>query len=292
MGLEYDMPDKLIRGILGDGIARMFAIDVTGIAEQARQLHKLHGDATQLAAESIVASVVLAGHIKGEERVSLQLQCSEPKSAFMGDVDASGGIRARFTPSVVNVDTSKGIEGMMLAIKSIPGKELYRGVTSIESESIAAALERHLDVSAQVDTVLNISAAVGPTGEVLHAGGIVLERLPASAVNELEAAAEFAVTFDPVRSMDIAALLDAIQSNQLQGVPIEVLEEQDVSWRCGCGQERVEAVLASLPVEEITAILEEDGKAEVICHFCNIAYQVGAERLEQMVVARTPTESH
>lgn len=286
------MPDKLIRGILGDGIARMFAIDVTGIAEQARQLHKLQGDATLLAAESIVASVVLAGHIKGDERVSLQLQCSEPQAAFIGDVDATGGIRARFTPSTVKVPEGKGIEGMMLAIKSMPGKELYRGVTPIESENIAAALERHLDVSAQVDTVLNISAAIGTKGEVLHAGGVVLERLPASEVNELEAAAEFAVTFDPVRTMNIASLLDAIENKQLEGVPIEVLEEQDVSWRCSCGQERVEAVLASLPVEEITAMLEEDGKAEVVCHFCNIAYQVGPERLEQMIVAKTPTESH
>ena len=98
------MADKLIRGILGNGIARMFAIDVTGIAEQARQLHKLQGDATLLAAESIVASVVLAGHIKGEERVSLQLQCNKPTAAFIGDVDASGGIRARFTPSSVGMN--------------------------------------------------------------------------------------------------------------------------------------------------------------------------------------------
>ena len=286
------MPDKLIRGILGDGIARMFAIDVTGVAEQARQLHQLQGDATLLAAKSIVASVVLSGHIKGEERVSLQLQCSHPHASFMGDVDATGGIRARFTPSAINMQESEAIEGMMLAIKSMPGKELYRGVTPIESESISAALERHLDISAQVDTVLNISAAIGRHGEVLHAGGVVLERLPAPEQNELEAAAEFAVTFDPVRRMDVASLLAAIESRQLQGMPIEVLEEQTVTWRCSCGQERVEAVLASLPVEEITSMLEEDGKAEVICHFCNIAYQVGAERLEQMIVARTPDESH
>mgnify|MGYP003949411219 CR=1 FL=1 len=270
----------------------MYAIEVTGIAEQARQLHKLRGDATLLAAEAIVASVVLAGHIKGEERVSLQMQCSSPQAAFIGDVDATGGIRARLTPSVVDIDPEKGIEGMMLAIKSMPGKELYRGVTSVESESIPAALERHLDISAQVDTVLNISAEIGANGEVVHAGGVVIERLPAAAGNELEASAEFAVAFDPVRTLGIKSLLDALQERSLLGFPIDVLDEQPVTWRCSCGQERVEAVLASLPVEEITAMLKEDGKAEVICHFCNIAYQVGADRLEQMVVSRTPTDSN
>ena len=286
------MPDKLIRGILGDGVARMFAIDVSEVAEQARQLHQLRDDAALLAAEAIVASVVLASHTKGEERISLQLQCSNPKAAFIGDVDATGGIRARLTPSTFQLNADRGIEGMMLTIKSLPGKELYRGVTPIESETIAAALERHLDVSAQVDTVLNISAALGANGEVVHAGGIVIERLPSPEATALEASAEFVVTFDPVRDMNIGELLDAVQNGKLQGVEIDVLDEQPANWRCSCGQERVEAVLASLPVEEITAILEEDGKAEVICHFCNIAYQVGPERLEQMVVARTPSEVH
>jgi len=284
------MPDKLIRGILGDGVARMFAIDVSGIAEQTRQLHKLRGDAAQLAAEAVVASVVLSGHIKGEERVSLQMQCSRPQAAFIADVDANGGVRARFTPEAVTVDANAGIEGMLLAIKSMPGKELYRGVTPVENESISDALTRHLGISAQVDTILNISAVLSPDGAVLHAGGIVIERLPSSAVSELEASAEFVVTFDPVREMTIQDLLQSVVDGTLQDLPIEVLEEQEVKWRCSCGQERVEAVLASLPVEEITAMLEEDGKAEVVCHFCNIAYQIGPDRLQQMVVAKTPAD--
>jgi len=286
------MPDKLIRGILGDGVARMFAIDVSGVAEHARQLHRLRDDAALLAAEAIVASVVLANHTKGEERISLQLQCSNPKAAFIGDVDSKGGIRARFTPDTVQLGPRRGIEGMMLTIKSLPGNELYRGVTSIESETISAALERHLDVSAQVDTVLNISASLGDNGEIAYAGGVIIERLPSPEITALEASAEFVVAFDPVRNMNIGDLLAAVYNGTLQDHGIEVLEEQTATWRCSCGQERVEAVLASLPVEEITAILEEDGKAEVICHFCNIAYQVGPERLEQMVVARTPEEVH
>ena len=284
------MADKLIRGILGDGIARVFAIDVSGIAEQTRQLHGLRGDAAQLAAEAVVASVVLSGHIKGEERVSLQMQCSQPQAAFICDVDATGGIRARFTPAVVTMEADKGIQGMLLAIKSMPGRELYRGVTEVDNESISDALTRHLGVSAQVDTVLNISAALGPDGSVMHAGGVVIERLPSSTVSELEASAEFAVTFDPVREMNIQDLLESIDQQSLQAIPIEVLEDQPVKWRCSCGQERVEAVLASLPVEEITSMLEEDGKAEVVCHFCNIAYEIGPERLQQMIVAKTPED--
>jgi len=284
------MADSLVRGILGDGVGRLFAIDVTGVAEQCRQLHKLRGDAVKLAAEAVVASVVLAGQIKGEERVSMQLQCSRPQCAFIADVDASGGIRARFTPEVVFISEKTGIDGMMLAIKSLPGKELYRGVTEISAEDILGALNRHMGASAQVDNILRIDVDVAEDGTVLRAGGVMLERLPSPAAQELEASAEFVVAFDPVREMSIESIWSALESGSLQGHPIEILETTEVAWRCSCGQERVEAILASLPVTELTSMLEEDGKAEVICHFCNVSYEVTGERLQQMVVARTPEQ--
>lgn len=284
------MADRLVRGILGDGVARLFAIDVTGVAEQCRQLHKLRGDAVPLAAEAVVASVVLAGQIKGEERVSMQLQCSRPQCAFIADVDANGGIRARFTPEVIFTSEATGVDGMMLAIKSLPGQEIYRGVTEILSENILSALNRHLGASAQVDNILQIAVSVAEDGSIERAGGVFIERLPAPAARELEASAEFVVAFDPVREMSIHDIWQAIQDGAFQGEPIEILETTPVAWRCSCGQERVEAILASLPVEELTAMLHEDGKAEVICHFCNVAYQVPGTRLEQMIVAKVPDQ--
>jgi molecular chaperone Hsp33 len=284
------MADNLIRGILGDGVARLFAIDVTGVAEQCRQLHKLRGNAVKLASEAVVASAVLAGQIKGEERVSMQLQCSRPQCAFIGDVDSTGGLRARFTPEVVFISEETGIDGMLLAIKSLPGRELYRGITEIQSEGILSALNRHMGASAQVDNILNISVEISEDGSVAHAGGIFIERLPTEASRELEASAEFVVAFDPVRSMPLAETMQAIQKKMLLGFSVNILKEQPVTWRCSCGQERVEAILSSLPVEELTSMLEEDGQAEVICHFCNVAFQVDAARLEQLIVARMPEQ--
>ena len=286
------MADRLVRGILGDGIARLFAIDVTGIAEQTRQFHHLKRDAIGLAAEAVVASVFMAGQIKGEERVTLQMQCSRPQCAFIADVDANGGIRARFTPDTVFLSDETGLDGMFLAIKSLPGRELYRGVTSIEQESIIEALNRHIGTSAQVDNILNIQVRIAEDGSIAHAVGILIERLPAKAVAELEASAEFIVTFDPVRELSAADIIDAVNNKSIQGVPLEILEQVEVAWRCSCGPERVEAVLLSLPVEELTAMLNEDGQAEVICHFCGVPYVVPGERLAQMIVAKTPKESH
>ncbi len=276
------MGDSFTRGIVGEG-ARFIAVDATAVADQTRQLHDLARDAIQLAAEGVVASVFLAAHIKGEERITLQIQVSKPECAFMCDVDAKGGIRARFTPEIAVLPPMGRIEGMMLVAKSLPGQEPYRGVTEIKAEKLESALGRHLGESAQVDAILRLGAEIDKSGTVLRAGGVLIERLPTPGVREVEAAAEFAVRFDPIRAQPISRILADLQAGAVEGAEVEVLEERELGWRCSCGQERVEAVLASLPAEELEAMIEEDGGAEVVCHFCNIAYQVGADRLGQLI---------
>ena len=65
------------------------------------------------------------------------------------------------------------------------------------------------------------------------------------------------------------------------------LEQRELTWQCSCGQERVEAVLASLEAADLQLMIEEDDGAEVICHFCNVSYQVTADRLAQFIAARS-----
>jgi molecular chaperone Hsp33 len=276
------MTDSLTRGIVGEA-ARFIAVDATAVADQTRQLHELSGDAIRVAAEGIVASIFLAAHIKGEERITMQIQGSKPECAFMCDVDALGGTRARLTPEVLRLPPNARMEGMMMVAKSRPGLEPYRGVTEIKAENLESALTRHLGASAQIDVILRIGSEISDGGEVVRAGGVLIERLPASTVREVEAAAEFAVRFDPLREQRISQILANLAAGSVEGAEVSVLETRPLSWRCSCGQERVEAVMATLPTEELQAMIDEDGGAEVICHFCNIAYQVGPDRLGQLI---------
>jgi len=276
------MGDSVKRGIVGEA-ARFIAVDITGVAAQTRQLHELQRDAVIVAAEGLVASVFLSAHIKDEERITMQIQGSKPECAFLCDVDALGGVRARLTPEVLVLPPMGRMEGMMMVAKSLPGKMPYRGVTEIKAENLQSALHRHMGASAQVDAILRIGAEVDSDGKILRVGGVLLERMPTPGVREVEAAAEFAVQFDPLHSQPISEILEALQTGTLHGAEVELLQEQALTWRCSCGQERVEAVLGSLPAAELQAMIDEDGGAEVICHFCNIAFQVTVERLGQLI---------
>jgi len=63
---------------------------------------------------------------------------------------------------------------------------------------------------------------------------------------------------------------------------VQILETMPVSFRCQCSRERIENALISLGSKEIRNIIEEEGKAEANCHFCNEKYQFSKEELEQL----------
>ena len=49
-----------------------------------------------------------------------------------------------------------------------------------------------------------------------------------------------------------------------------------------CNKERVEIVLKSLGKEQLSVIIEEDKKAEVVCPYCNKKYNFSEEELKQI----------
>ena len=49
-----------------------------------------------------------------------------------------------------------------------------------------------------------------------------------------------------------------------------------------CNKERVEIALKSLGKEQLSVIIEEDKKAEIVCPYCNKKYIFSEEELRQI----------
>lgn len=242
-------------GLTTDGRARVLEVDVTPIAREIRARHALGPRASHLAAEGAVATALLSAHIKGAERITLQVQSSTPEVAFIGDVDADGRLRGRLTPNTLPTPWSGTLDGALLAIKSIGRRELYRGVTPIEGVSLEAALRHHLSSSAQVKAGLTITVRSDPDGAITSATGTYVERLPGA----------------PAGPMDPTTLNE--------------LEKRALRWHCTCSQQRVESMLIAVGPDELRAMRVEDGGADVTCDFCLSVYHVDSPRLLELETA-------
>mgnify|MGYP003348164119 FL=1 len=66
--------------------------------------------------------------------------------------------------------------------------------------------------------------------------------------------------------------------------PLEMAEaRQEVRFHCPCSRRRSVGALKLLGRDELSSILQEDGRAELTCHFCNAVYGVEAEELRSLI---------
>ncbi|MEN0062633.1 MAG: Hsp33 family molecular chaperone HslO [Myxococcota bacterium] len=274
----------LVRALLDEGAVRLVLVEATAPARHTRTAHKLSADAARLGAEAVVAAALNAAHIKGEEQLTLQLQAESPKASFYADIVADGALRVRVTPPDLTLEGGR-LTGQLLVIKSLGRQELYRGISAVPDSTIEQALATHLETSAQVHDVLRIGVRQSADGEILQAGGLLIERLPEEPDHPSLSAEEFEQRYAWVREADIAKLLTQLAFGSLGEQALKVLDSRPLVWRCRCSRERVEAILAGLGIGELSDMAQTDGQAEVSCDFCNTTYRFDEADLNGLIAS-------
>lgn len=272
--------NRMLRGLVAEGTIRMLAVEVREVAREARRVHGLGPGAARLAAEGAVATALLSAYLKGEERLTLQAQLEQPRAAITGDVGADGAMRLRLTPP--DVHGGDDLRGVMLAIKRLGQRELYRGVTEIGGVSLTRALEAHLAQSTQTEVALRLVVDQADDGQVERAVGVLAERLPGGPDHEAPTHEAFRGLAGTIADHDAASLTESLRFGVAGDLIAEVLEERRVFWRCDCSLERVESMLVALGRDELVSMADEDHGAEITCHFCSTAYRVGEDRLREL----------
>ena len=78
--------------------------------------------------------------------------------------------------------------------------------------------------------------------------------------------------------------LEDIAKKVTQDVKIRVIERKNTpKYECNCSRERMQEAFMTIGKEEIEKIIREDGKAEIVCHFCNKKYNFNKKELEEMI---------
>jgi molecular chaperone Hsp33 len=268
--------DTSTRGLVGGDAVRIVVIDATEVSQHTAKIHELGLGAARLGAELSVAALLMGGHIKGEERVTLQLQTSNPEASVFAEVDSLGTIRGRAMPRILPVKTSH--TGMLLAIKSDAKAELYRGVTEVAGQSLQDALAAHMRDSLQVQGNVLIDVVVGANG-IERAVGMLVERLASDPVRPSLTSDEFSAAYSDLTVDD---LNDAL-AGTLRGEAIRVLDQLPLMWMCRCSREKVDAMLLSVGTDTIQVMHDEDKGAEVTCHFCGETQAYSQEQLADLI---------
>ena len=289
------MRDEIVRAITGDGYVKAVAITGRDLIERARNIHTLLPMATAALGRALLGASMMGDMLKEQEgSLTLQIKGGGPLGTILAVSDCQGNVRGYVqNPHVdliekhqgkLDVGAAVGETGTLTVIKDIGLKEPYVGSIGLFSGEIADDLAMYFVESEQIPTACALGVLVGTDQSVTSAGGYLIQLLPGASeeiIEKIEAGVRRvgSVSAALEGGLDGEGLLRAVLSD----FELEILEKHPVEYRCYCSRERVSRALISMGREELRALIDEQGKAELTCQFCDRVYDYSREDLENLL---------
>ncbi len=292
--------DKLVRAIAGDGFIKMAAVDTREMTERARQIHRLSPVCTAAIGRTMAAASMLGNAIKEEDAsVTVRINGGGPIGSIIVVADHLGNVRGYVqNPRVelplkenghLDVGGAVGKDGMLTVIRDLNLKEPYIGSSRLISGEIAEDFTAYFYESEQVPSACALGVLVDRDRTVAAAGGYIIQLLPGAPDDMIDKLEKNIASAGSVTTMLSEGGLDAMVGKVLAGFAPEILERDDVTYRCYCSRERVESVIAGVGDDELKDMLEKNEPVEVTCQFCDTIYRFTPEEIAA-IAARSRSE--
>ena len=239
----------------------------------------------KLLGEMMAALALLSATLKYKGRLSAQLQGNGPLSLLVVETDHERHMRAiaHWQGELPEGDLAAlaGDGRLAITVEQESG-ERYQSVVALTGNSLADALTDYLMRSEQLDTLLWLAA------DQQRAAGLLIQKLPEqdgdaedwNRISQLSGT----ITNTELLELDGRDVLHRLYHQE----DIRLFDPMPVSFRCNCSRERVTGMLRNLGIDEIHAILEEQGSIEVACEFCNHKYAFDSVDAEQLFASEVP----
>lgn len=286
----------LLRGIAAGGSIRVVAADTTDLVRDATLRHDTSRTAGAALGRTLGAALLL-GHVllkDHRDRVTLRLDGGGPLGGVIAEAGLDGTVRgylrhpsAELAPrpdGKLDVGGAIGRHGSIEVIRShAPYGDPYASSVDLVSGEVAEDVAGFLLGSEQIASAVLLGVAFEPSSEVRvrAAGGIVLQALPGAedaALTLLEANVRaFGQLTD---RLSHGSLIEAMEE-LCWGLGLEVLtpDALPLAFRCRCSDEKALEALAYFSPAERREMIERDGGAEVVCHWCNEARWIEPHRI-------------
>jgi len=236
---------------------------------------------------------MMGAMLKGEDKLTVQVKGDGPLGRIVVDANAKGEVRGYVdNPHVdlppneqgkLDVAGAVGRNGFLYVVKDLGLKEPYRGSVPLVSGELGEDFTYYFASSEQTPSAVGLGVLVDTDGGVRQAGGFILQLMPGveeQAIDRLERRLK--------EMPQLTSLLDRGETPEeilryLADEDVQILERMPVAFKCNCSRERVERTLVSMGERELRALIEEDGRAEVTCHFCNSAYAFDRSELAKLL---------
>ena len=290
------MKDYIVRAIDKTGNIRVFVAVTTNMVEQARLIHNTSATATAALGRSLTAGAIMGTMMKNEEdRLTLKISGGGPIGNIIVVADNQGRVKgyadfpyadaASKKDGKLDVGSLVGKEGTMTLIMDLGLKEPYTGQSKLVSGEIAEDLAYYYMMSEQQPSAVALGVLVDKDISVRAAGGYIIQLLPDISDEDISKVENAISNIEAISTLiDKGSSPEDIMNTLLKDFEMRILDKIELKYSCDCNREKIKIVLKSIGEKEIQSMIDEDGKAEVVCQFCNTKHLFSKDNLEELLV--------
>lgn len=229
----------------------------------------------------MAATALLSANLKFAGRLTLQMRMPGNITLLQAETNDKGQLRAiaRYDQSATAADLNFTDGQLVITMEPDQGQR-YQGITSIAGGNIAAALEDYFAQSEQLPTRFWLAA----DGE-RFAAGLMLQKLPTPAGKEADTDAWDRVNHlaGTVKEEELLQLPAATVLHRLfHEEQTRIYPASELSFFCTCSKPRIAAAIAQLGQDELNAMLQEQGKIDITCEFCQQNYTFDQAQVDEL----------
>ncbi len=284
---------KIIRCITSDGLVSAVCADTTDIVQKASEYHKTSPIMSAALGRLLTATSMMGCVLKGENSsITVKIDCDGEAKGLVAVSDNQGNPKGYvLNPLVETVEKYKGKldvgkaigNGTLYVSKDIGLDMPYNGAIELVSGEIAEDIAAYYVESEQIPTVCALGVLINPNLTINAAGGFIIQMLPAAGDDTADLIEKGLKDLPSVTSMlsNGDTILEIVKK-ALCEFEVEVLEENDIEYKCDCSKERTNKVLKSIGKDELLRLADEQDTTEVACHFCDTVYKYSSEELKEL----------
>ena len=289
------MSDKIIKFLAHSGRVSVICADTTQMVEEARKIHDMSPVVTAAFGRLLTITSIMATEMKeNNDKLTIQIKGNGPIGIMLVTSDNKPNIKGYIANPVVDLPLNEdgkldvsgavGYEGYINVVKDIGLKEPYIGISPLISGEIADDFANYFVHSEQRNSAVALGVLVDQNG-VRASGGYLINPMPDATEEDIEAVEQSIFKAGAMSKMlDQNLTLEEIAKRITGDENVKIIEDSIVpEFKCDCSKEHMQDALMAIGKEELEDIIKIEGKAELVCHFCNKKYQFNKEELEYIL---------
>ena len=289
------MKDQIIKFLAYNGKISVVCASTTNLVEKARKIHDLSPVVTAALGRVLTITALIGSEMKNKtDKLTIQIKGNGPIGKMVAVSDNYPHVKACLTNPIVDIPLNEfgkldvgaavGTQGFINVIKDIGLKEPYIGISPLTSGEIAEDFANYFQTSEQKQTAVALGVLIDKDG-VKSSGGYIISPMPDATEEEISKIEQSIFKAGAISKMlDNKLSLKEIAQKITGDENVQIIDETiEPVYECECSKEKFADSLVTLGKQQLTELIEEDGKAEIECQFCNKRYSFNKQELQEIL---------